>query len=110
MQYSPADHILLIILMALVTFLPRFLPLFLLARRKLPPLFERWLSYVPVAVLSALLGPVLFLPEGKLALQPASNPFFWAAIPSFLIAILTRNMFITVLVGMGSVAALRYFF
>ena len=96
-------------MMALVTYLPRFLPLFLLSRRKLPPLFERWLSYVPVAVLSALLGPVLFLPEGKLALQPTLNPFFWAAIPSFLIAIRTRNMFLTVLVGMGSVAALRYF-
>jgi branched-subunit amino acid transport protein len=103
-------YIFLIILMALVTYLPRFLPLFLLARRKLPALLESWLSYVPVAVLAALLGPALFMPGGKLTLQPTLNPFFWAAIPSFLIAFLTRNMFLTVLVGMGSVAALRYFF
>ncbi|HEY3315216.1 MAG TPA: AzlD domain-containing protein, partial [Bacillota bacterium] len=42
--------------MALVTYLPRMLPLVVLSRFKLPPAVLRWLSFVPVAVLSALLA------------------------------------------------------
>lgn len=95
------------LLMQLVTYLPRFLPLLFLSRRRLPPLLERWLSYVPVAVLAALLGPALFLAEGSLRVAPGDNPFFWAALPSFAIALKTKNMFLTVLGGMASVALLR---
>ncbi len=100
--------LLAITLMALTTYLPRFFPLLILSRRKLPALLECWLSYVPVAVLAALLGPVLLAPEGYLNLLPASNLYFWAAIPCLIAALNTKNMFITVLVGMGSMALLRF--
>ncbi|HYN12917.1 MAG TPA: AzlD domain-containing protein [Burkholderiales bacterium] len=40
---------------ALVTALPRVLPLVLLAKVQLPPWLADWLRYVPIAVLSALL-------------------------------------------------------
>jgi branched-subunit amino acid transport protein len=52
---------LLIILMALVTYLPRVLPMLLLSRRTLPRAAVLWLSYVPVAVLAALLAPASLL-------------------------------------------------
>ncbi|HHT46228.1 MAG TPA: AzlD domain-containing protein [Firmicutes bacterium] len=107
MHYASEKIILAIILMAAVTYLPRFLPLFFLSRRKLAPLLEIWLSYVPAAVLASLLGPALLMPEGKLTIQITENIYFWAALPSFVVAICTRNMFITVLVGMGSAALLR---
>ena len=93
--------------MTVVTFLPRLLPLLALSRRKLAPAVQIWLSYVPIAVLAALLGPVLFLPQGSFSLQPGLNPYLWAAIPSFLIALATRNMFLTVLAGIISLACLR---
>jgi branched-subunit amino acid transport protein len=110
MNYSNEQIILAILLMALVTYLPRFLPLLLLSRRKLNPMFRIWLSYVPVAVLAALLGPALFMAEGTLlTIQPSLNQYFWAALPSFAIALLTRSMFLTVLTGMGAVAILRLF-
>ncbi|HHU75977.1 MAG TPA: AzlD domain-containing protein [Firmicutes bacterium] len=101
--------IIAIVLMAFVTYLPRFLPLLYLSKRRLSPLAKSWLSYVPVAVLSALLGPALFLKEGYLNLVPASNPYFLAAFPTFIVALWTRNMFIGVLTGIGSVALLRLF-
>ena len=41
---------------ALVTALPRVLPLVLLAKVQLPPWLADWLRYVPIAVLSALLS------------------------------------------------------
>ncbi len=99
--------LLAVILMALTTYIPRFLPLLILSRRRLPELLECWLAYVPVAVLSALLGPVLLAPEGELVLYPVDNPNFWAAIPCLAAALYTKNMFLTVLVGMGSIALLR---
>lgn len=101
--------IIVILFMALVTFLPRFLPLLFLSKRKLSPLAKSWLSYVPVAVLSALLGPALFLKDGQFSLALSSNPYFWAALPTFAVALWTRNMFLAVLTGIGSVAFLRIF-
>ena len=98
----------LILLMSLVTFIPRVLPILALSRRKLPELVESWLSYVPVAVLAALLAPSLFAPAGVVNLSININPAFWVSIPVFVIAALTRNLFITVLSGMILIALLRF--
>ncbi|SMB94937.1 Branched-chain amino acid transport protein [Thermanaeromonas toyohensis ToBE] len=100
-------QILLVILgMALVTYLPRMLPLVLLSRTQLPNIFLRWLSYIPAAVLAALLAPALFLPEGKFAL--VGNPYLLAAIPTSLIAIRTRSIALTILCGMAAMVLLNY--
>lgn len=100
---------LLIFLMAMVTFLPRLLPIILLARRNLPSPVVLWLSYVPVAVLAALLAPALFAPAGSIDLAFRSNPALWVAIPVFVVAYFTRNLFATVLCGMLKIALLRFF-
>lgn len=100
---------LLILLTSLVTFIPRLLPVLFLSRRSLPRPLVLWLSYVPVAVLSALLAPALFAPQGFLNLHITENPVFWISIPVFLIAFLTRNLFATVLSGMLLIALLRLF-
>ncbi len=103
-----SEIVILIFLMSLVTFIPRVLPILALSRRKLPELVESWLSYVPVAVLAALLAPSLFAPTGVLNLSFNVNPAFWVSIPVFVIAALTRNLFITVLSGMILIALLRF--
>ena len=108
MPYVPGQIILLVLAMALVTYLPRLLPLLLFSRSKMPLIVERWLSYVPVAVLAALLAPALFLVQGKFTINLSLNPHFWAALPALATAILTRNMFITVLVGIAATALFRY--
>jgi branched-subunit amino acid transport protein len=95
-----------IFLMAVVTVLPRMLPIWVLAGRTLPPLVVTWLKYVPVAVLAALLAPELLLREGRIDLS-WSNLYFWVSIPAFLIAIKTRSLFLTVMTGMGGIALIR---
>jgi branched-subunit amino acid transport protein len=100
---------LLIFFMAAVTYLPRLLPILLLSRRTLPGAIQRWLSYVPVAVLAALLAPALFAPVGQLNLSVTENPAFWVSIPVFAVAFITRNLFVTVIVGMALIALFRYF-
>ncbi|QGY38711.1 AzlD domain-containing protein [Pseudodesulfovibrio cashew] len=94
--------------MMLVTYVPRVAPVLALASRSLPEPLVRWLSFVPTAVLSAMLFPSLLLREEHFDFSP-ENYFLWAAVPAFLLAWRTRSFFGTVALGMGLVAAGRYF-
>lgn len=95
--------------MALVTFLPRLLPLWLLSARSLPPLVVAWLRYVPPAVLAAMLLPAVLAPNDRVDLSSA-NLYLLAAIPTLLVAWRTRSLFWSVVVGMALVAIGRAFF
>ncbi|GAB7388772.1 AzlD domain-containing protein [Bacillaceae bacterium] len=56
---------LLVILMGAVTYLPRMLPLVILQEIRLPPLWHRFLQFVPFAALSALIIPGIFSSTGS---------------------------------------------
>lgn len=108
MTVRPA--ILLMVLgMALVTYLPRMLPLVVLSRFRLPSLLLRWLELVPVAVLSALLAQGLLVRDAHLALPPTQWDLL-AAVPAFTVALWTRSLMTTVVVGIGAMALLRLLF
>jgi len=94
--------------MTLATYIPRMVPMVALAAKSLPEPMVRWLSYVPTAVLSAMLFPSLLLRDGSFDFS-MQNFFFWAAIPAFLLAWRTKSFFGTVALGMGLVAAGRFF-
>ena len=100
--------ILIIIGMSLVTYIPRMLPLVVLSKFDLPPLFLQWLKYIPVAVLSALLAPGVLVVNGHLSLG-LNNKYFLASIPCFIIGFWTKNLFITVLVGIVSMFIAKQF-
>ncbi|MBI0580679.1 AzlD domain-containing protein [Neobacillus cucumis] len=94
---------------ALVTFIPRVLPIAILSRVELPEWAMRWLSYVPIAVMAALVGQELLMPNGKL--EPLQkNLELIAALPAFIIAIVTRSLLGTVIVGIISLMVLRFVF
>ncbi len=92
--------------MSLVTYLPRLLPAWFLRGRELPPFLVAWLRYVPVAVLAALLVPTLLVSDGAINFH-WNNLYLWAALPAGFTAWKSRSMFLTVLVGMAVIAALR---
>ncbi|MGE5590810.1 MAG: AzlD domain-containing protein [Bacillota bacterium] len=100
-----AQVLLVILGMAVVTYLPRALPMTVLSRMKLPEAFRRWLGFVPVAVLAALLGPALLLPSG--GWQPVrENLPLLASLPAFWVAGKTRDLLGTVLTGLATMALL----
>ena len=109
MTISDQDRILLTIVgMGLVTYLPRLVPLLLLSGRggsegALPAWIRRWLGYVPVAVLAAMLLPALLVVEGRAHLA-WDNLYLWAALPTAGIAWKTRSLIGAVLVGVAVVA------
>jgi len=92
--------------MALVTYLPRMMPLVVLSRFQFPPALLRWLSFVPISVLAALLAKELLVSGGQLALPPA-HPQLLAAIPAFVVAAKTRSLMGTVVAGMAAMALIR---
>jgi len=100
---STLELLLCVVGMAAVTALPRTLPLTLLAGRTLPETFIRCLSFVPVAVLSALLAPEILLREGELSLGP-DNLFLLASLPTLLVAWKTNSFFGAIATGMAAVA------
>lgn len=53
------EILLIIIGMALVTYIPRLLPVFIVERFTLPDWVERWLKCVPYAALAALIFPAI---------------------------------------------------
>ncbi|MCK4450099.1 MAG: AzlD domain-containing protein [Anaerolineae bacterium] len=93
--------------MALVTYIPRLLPVWLLSSKSLSPLAVAWLRYVPVAVLAAMLLPSIVVQDNQINLG-LGNLFFWAAFPTLLVAWKKRNLFGSVVVGMVVVAVARY--
>lgn len=91
----------------IVTCIPRVVPMMYLATENLPLPVKRWLSFVPVAVLAALIGPDVCITNGTLNLSP-HNLFLMVAIPAIAVAWWTKSFFGTILFSMGAVAAGRY--
>lgn len=85
--------------MGLVTYLPRALPLIYLAHKKMPQGLIDWLGFIPVAVLSALLAPILFIESTSQTFSLTGTELL-VAIPTLLFAVKTRSLGGTVLVGM----------
>lgn len=89
MEIRP-EFLSLVLACALVTAVPRVLPLVLLSRFSLPQWLLDWLRFVPVAVLAALTAIEVLMPGGKaLALHP---PALLAIGAAFAVAAWTRGL------------------
>jgi branched-subunit amino acid transport protein len=98
---------LIIIGAGIVTIIPRVVPLVLLSRVTLPEGVVRWLGYVPIAVLAALLAQAVVLSDGQIALPPR-NLAMLAIVPVLLVAVRTRSLIGTVVSGVAAMALLRW--
>ncbi|HEK9102504.1 AzlD domain-containing protein [Bacillus pfraonensis] len=97
------DVLLLLIGAGVVTLIPRLLPLIVFSKIQIPDWGLKWLSYIPIAILAALLAEVLFMNK---AMQ---WDYLLAAIPTFFVAIYTRSLLGTVLTGVIVIILLRLF-
>jgi branched-subunit amino acid transport protein len=97
---SRADFLILAFGMGLVTYLPRWVPIFCLSGRELPRWLTDWLDLIPVAVLAALVAPELLLTTGRPPQLSLFEPKLWVAFPTFIFARWTKSLGGTVLFGM----------
>ena len=96
---------LLILGLALTSFIPRASFILLFARWPVPALVQRALRYVPAAVFSAILVPELVMSAGAVHIG-LDNPRLLAGILGGAIAWRTRNTLLTIVAGM---LALHFF-
>lgn len=98
--------VLIILGASVVTVLPRVIPLLVLSRLQIPDWAMRWLRHVPIAVMAALVAQELLTEDGALP-RLQDNPELFAALPTFLVALLTRSLLWTVVAGVVSMMLLR---
>ncbi len=92
---------------SLVTLLPRVLPLVILSRLNLPDSLMRFLQYIPITVMTALLAQAV-LSDGESFIAISDNKQLLALLPTLLAAVWTRSLLITVVVGIVTMALLQW--
>ena len=94
------QYLILVLGMGLVTYIPRWFPLFFLSQQRLPRWVIEWLDLIPVAILSALIFSDLFVTGSPRQLD-VFQPKSMVATPTFIFALKTRSLGGTVIVGMA---------
>ena len=91
----------------LATWLSRVLPFWVLRKVKLSPRVIEFLSFVPIVIMSALWFENLF--HQHLGHLPTIDiPNFIASIPTVISAIISKSLLVIVVVGIISLAIVRY--
>jgi len=102
------EILILILGMALVTFVPRFLPMAFLSQWVIPERVKTGLEYVPISILSAIVFPTFFFNEaGKVEIQLS---YLLSAIPVFIFAWKVKSLWLSVILGMLVYWGLGFFF
>ena len=100
------DYALLIFGMSVVTFVARYSMIAILGRWNVRADFTRALAFVPIAAFAAIAAPELVLRGGEWAIG-WENPRFVAGIAAAATAFLSRNVLLTLGVGMSAMWLLQ---
>lgn len=94
-----SSELILIVGMAIVTFGIRFALFAFAERLTLPKVVEQSLKFIPPAVLTAITVPAVLMPEGQIDFS-FQNPYLIAGILATAAGILSKNLLVTILVGL----------
>lgn len=87
-----------------VTLLPRVLPVMLISKINLNDRVVKFLKYIPISILTALVASELLISDNKFSMN---SPLFIAAIITAIVAVKKNNLLLTVIVGVLSMTVLR---
>ena len=102
-------EILMIVGMMAVTFGVRYPVLALVSRLSLPPAVLDALKFIPPAVLTAIVVPAVLMPEGLLNLR-FDNAYLVAGVAAAVISWRTKNLLLTIVLGMAIFLGWRWLF
>ena len=92
-----------IVASGIVTYLTRVLPLVISTGGTAPPQLRRYLDALPIAIIAALAGAGIAVPDG----QPTGGAEVVAALIALAVAAWRRNLLLAVVAGVLVVAGLR---
>lgn len=93
--------------MALLNYAVRFPPMAIVSRMELPKPVMRWLSFIPIAVMGALVASQVLTPNGVWQ-NPLTSPSVYAAIITGLVFRFTRSFLGATIAGMASFVVLAH--
>lgn len=96
---SSAEILYCILGMCAVSYLPRVLPPFILAKTSMSPFVERWLRYVPTSVFGALVFSEIFIDGDKLNLS-LGNIHLITSFIVLAVAVRTKSLGKSIVTGM----------
>ncbi len=94
-----------VIASGIATYLTRSLPLAATLRGTAPPALRRYLDALPIAIIAALAGSGIAVPDG----QPTGGAEIGGALAALAVAAWRRNLLFAVIAGVAAVAVLRTF-
>jgi branched-subunit amino acid transport protein len=98
---ATSNYVLLILGMALITYLIRAAVFVLGERLPFPPVVRTALSFVPVTVLTAIIVPMTVSPHGENAELTWRNPQLVAALVAIAVCVLTKRPLLTIAVSLA---------
>lgn len=105
-----SSHVLILIIgMAVVTYIPRFLPILLLSKKEISPSFSRWMSFIPVSIFAALVASDVFFWEGSFELDPIENIKLFPSILVLFVAYKTKSLLWSMITGVLAMTLLWLF-
>lgn len=93
--------------MALSNIVMRFVPIAIVSRLQLPDVVRRWLGFIPVSVMAAIVATGVLRPGGDW-LAPLHNPYLLAAVPTALVYRFSRSFLGATVAGVAAFLAFRY--
>lgn len=96
--------------MALANFTLRFVPLALFSRIRLPQPIMRWLEFIPISVMGALLAKEVILPSSAGFSTPFASPGIWGALAAMIAFRVTKSFLGGTLTGVVAYLILRWAF
>lgn len=90
-----------------VTWLPRILPFVFVKKIQFPKLLNDFLSYIPMCILTALFVQGLLVSQAT-GWPSLNQENLFASLPTIIVAIFTKSLMWTVIVGIATMAFLRF--
>lgn len=107
MKNSSIYIYLLIIGIAIFTYIPRSIPIVCLSKKKLPNWLVKWMKFIPSSIFAALICPDIFTSNGSLLLN-IENTKIIAAILVFIVSIKKKSLGLSIAVGVLSLLLIDF--
>jgi branched-subunit amino acid transport protein len=101
------NETLMIVGMALVTFPVRYIMFAMAGRIRFPLWLNQSITFVPPVVLTAIIAPLILMPNGQLDMS-FDNPYFWAALVAGVVGFWRQHLLTTIVVGMVSFVIFKW--
>ena len=108
MELSNLNIYLLIIGIAILTYIPRSLPIIYLSKKDLPQWLKDWMKFIPSGIFAALILPDILIQDGSLNVG-FTNIKLIASILVLIIAIKKKSLGLSIAVGVSAITILTFY-